>query len=285
MKVGAIALVCGALSWGCRGAPVESNGAREAIATAPDPTIATLATPNGSPVAAVPGWLGARIAVGDRGEALVAEVVPDTPAARAGMVPGDVVVGIGDKPVTSAADVNAALSQYRIGEPFELRFQRAGATQTARVGLEPMPSADELLRLRFVGKPAPSIAELTSPDGQKLRDGGLGRRFTVVEFWASWCGTCQLLAETLNVWHERYEERGVRILGVTRESPEVALPAAKQLMKYPVALDPDGAVSTGFDARTLPTVFVIDAKGTVVDVMRGVERESIRRIEARLDAR
>lgn len=285
MKVGTIALVCGALSWGCRGAPVESNGARDAIPTAPHPTIATLATANGSPVAAVPGWLGARIAVGDRGEALVAEVVPGTPAARAGVVPGDVVVGIGDKPVTSAADVNAALSEHRIGEPFELRFHRAEGTRTVRIALEPMPSADELLRLRFIGNPSPSLAGLTSPEGQKLPDGGLGRRFTIVEFWASWCGTCQLLAETLNGWHERYEKRGVRILGVTRESAEIALPVAKKLMEYPVALDPDGAVSTRFDARTLPTVFVIDADGVVVDVMRGVEREGIRRIEARLDAR
>lgn len=265
----------------CQRAPVETTTgphpepSGSAGAESTTPTLTAPAAPE------APGWLGTRIVPGaDQSGAVVAEVVHGTPAARAGVRAGDQVVGVGPREVNTASDVNVALGSYRIGQPFELRYRRAGVVHAVLVALEAMPDADELLRLRFVGRQAPSLAGLVSPPGTKQPERWTGSRATVVEFWASWCGTCQLLAGTLNEWHEKYGQRGVRILGVTREDPALALPVAERLIRYEVALDRDSALSEAFDVRTLPMLFVIDESGTVRDVMRGFERAGIQRIEA-----
>jgi len=64
---------------------------------------------------------------------LIAEAVPDGPAARAGLRPRDVVVGIGGQPVSSVDDLHRFLDEHpagtftvqaiRDGKPVELAVQ------------------------------------------------------------------------------------------------------------------------------------------------------------------
>jgi S1-C subfamily serine protease len=66
-------------------------------------------------------WLGAAVADGDEG-ALLAEIVPGSPAEEAGLEPGDVVVGIDGEPVAGAEDLVNAVAQHEPGDQVTLEL-------------------------------------------------------------------------------------------------------------------------------------------------------------------
>jgi S1-C subfamily serine protease len=66
-------------------------------------------------------WLGAAVADGGEG-ALLAEIVPGSPAEEAGLEPGDVVVGIDGEPVAGAEDLVNAVAQHEPGDQVTLEL-------------------------------------------------------------------------------------------------------------------------------------------------------------------
>ena len=73
----------------------------------------------------LPAWLHER--VGRKEGLRVAELVPDGPAARAGLRPGDVLVSAAGKPVTTAQDLQRLMFGEAIGRPLEITVLRNGA--------------------------------------------------------------------------------------------------------------------------------------------------------------
>ena len=67
------------------------------------------------------------------GGAGVREVPPNGPARRAGVRPGDVIVGLGGQPVRSNSDLLALLDESAIGRAMELKVLRKGKELTLTV--------------------------------------------------------------------------------------------------------------------------------------------------------
>jgi S1-C subfamily serine protease len=63
------------------------------------------------------------------GAVLVTSIEPDSPAARAGLVARDLLVGIGTSAVTSVDDLHRCLSEETIGLPVEIALFRGGERQ------------------------------------------------------------------------------------------------------------------------------------------------------------
>lgn len=83
-------------------------------------------------------------ALGDRDEALlVVGISPDGPAARAGVLVGDIIVAFDQHPIESPEDLLDLLTGDRVGRAVSLSVLRAGvATQlTVTVGERPRPAA------------------------------------------------------------------------------------------------------------------------------------------------
>ena len=71
------------------------------------------------------------------------------------------------------------------------------------------------------------------------------------------------------------------MLGVTNDPVEVASRTASQMgIGYPLASDGNGDMLRAYRAFALPTLFVIDKRGNVRDVLIGYSTPRLREIEA-----
>jgi S1-C subfamily serine protease len=87
------------------------------------------------------GYLGIRNGTSpDRSGAVVDSVVPGGPADRAGVQPGDKIVAIDDKKVSSSEDVSAAVTARTPGQQAKVTVERGGARRTLTVDLGKRPN-------------------------------------------------------------------------------------------------------------------------------------------------
>jgi serine protease Do len=77
------------------------------------------------------------------GGALIAEVSPDTPASRAGLKRGDVILKLNGEPVNSENDLRLRVSQSAPGTDVKLEIWRDGKTQDVNVPLGQFPEKAE----------------------------------------------------------------------------------------------------------------------------------------------
>jgi glutaredoxin 3 len=69
--------------------------------------------------------------------AYVGRVRPGSPAARAGMQPGDIIVALAGQPTGSAAAVEQILNRLRPQQPVPVRVYRNGRTSELRLDMQP----------------------------------------------------------------------------------------------------------------------------------------------------
>lgn len=124
-----------------------------------------------------------------------------------------------------------------------------------------------------VGDRAPDLAIKEWVKGEPVTGFEKGRVY-VVEFWATWCGPCIESMPHLSELQHKFKDKGLTIIGVTREDPNNSLDAVKTMvtdkgdgMGYTVAWD-DGrktadAYMKAANQRGIPTAFLVDQKGTV----------------------
>jgi serine protease Do len=96
------------------------------------------------------GWLGVQIqevtpeiasslGLAKAEGALVAAVTPDSPAAKAGVRQGDVILGVDGKPVERLKDLTLNVANHKAGSTVALNVWRDGGTNTLQASIAPMP--------------------------------------------------------------------------------------------------------------------------------------------------
>ncbi|WP_428409998.1 Do family serine endopeptidase [Hyphococcus sp.] len=101
------------------------------------------------------GWLGiqlqevtteiaAAIGLDKKGGVLVADVIDGTPAQKAGLQDGDVILGIAGADVTSANELSRRVASYPPGEKVDLKVQRDGKIRNIKVTLGQRDAETEL---------------------------------------------------------------------------------------------------------------------------------------------
>ncbi|MCG3202472.1 MAG: Periplasmic serine endoprotease DegP [Gammaproteobacteria bacterium] len=76
--------------------------------------------------------------------ALVSKVVPDGPAAKAGIQAGDVVLEFAGRPIDTSSDLPPLVGSTRIGETVPLKVMRNGRVESLQVAVAELPKEDEL---------------------------------------------------------------------------------------------------------------------------------------------
>ena len=84
------------------------------------------------------GYLGisGQAGEGDDVGVVVAEVLPESPADEAGLVPGDVIISLDDEPMYDITELSAAIKLRRPGETVELTIRRGGDLYVATAVLD-----------------------------------------------------------------------------------------------------------------------------------------------------
>ncbi len=131
----------------------------------------------------------------------------------------------------------------------------------------------------MVGKPAPDVTlpvVANGDPGARMKLAELRGHAVVLDFWATWCGPCDMQAPILDRLARRHQKQGLIVLGVNvDEPPEVARSyAAKKGLSYPIVLDEAREASALYGVDKLPSLVVIDKEGRVLAYLTGIVDEA-----------
>lgn len=235
--------------------------------------------PPRAPVATGPAWLGISMAEGPL--ILVKHVVRGSPAQKAGITVGDVVVALDGVKVLSPAQVSRIVTGHQGGETVSVTVERAGSELVLPVSLEARPSPEQVMRLDAVGAVAPTWRNVTPLAGAPASVEQLRGKVVVLDFWATWCGPCRAVAPKLSALQARYGAQGLVVVGITTEDADVAATFKERTqMRYAVATDPTTETSQAYNVASLPTLFVLDRRGVVREIAIGYDPSREAKLEA-----
>lgn len=231
-------------------------------------------------------WMGVQLRATEREQAgvEVVRVFSGSPAEKAGLLAGDTIVSLGGTPVLQPTDVADWVVDAGPGGRHPVGILRAGEQRMFRVRLEGRPDFEDRLRLELVGRPAPEIAGVATFQGEASSLAELSGQVVVLEFWASYCGVCRILAPRLDSWHRTYQPQGAQVVGITVDSPQLGLQVARRTgMSYTLATDPGAEVTEKYMATQIPVVIVIDRDGIVRDAMVGYSERRLSETRALIE--
>lgn len=124
----------------------------------------------------------------------------------------------------------------------------------------------------YTGFLAPDF-EVTHLDGQRVKLSDYQGSPVVLNFWATWCLPCRVEMPALQRIHEDYQDSGLVMLAVNATHLDsidgVRAFTQEHGLTLPVVLDLEGAASTLYQVRAMPTTFFIAANGEIVDIAVG----------------
>lgn len=138
------------------------------------------------------------------------------------------------------------------------------------------------------GQSAPDFA-LKAMDGANLRLSEFLGDVVMLNFWASWCGSCRQEMPELERLYETYRSAGFVLIGVNVDDESArALEFVRALkVTYPNLLDPRKSVAPLYRLDELPMSVLIDRAGVVrfvhADYQAGKEQPYIAELRALLD--
>jgi predicted metalloprotease with PDZ domain len=100
--------------------------------------LVAVSLPAAEAMAAEPGWLGVMLQAGHGGVKIL-KVIDDSPAERAGVRAGDVVLELDGRPVTAANQLVEKVEQLRPGDNLQMRVRRGDETLELTVTLAERP--------------------------------------------------------------------------------------------------------------------------------------------------
>lgn len=197
--------------------------------------------------------------------------------------PGDVVVSLEGRAILNPVGLSEAVRAHGLGDEVGVAVERGGQPRLLRLRLDGMPEFEDRVRLEFVGRQAPEITPVVAFQGEHASLRELRGKVVIVEFWASFCGTCRTLGPVLDGWHRSLGPAGLAVVGITMDPPDAGAEAAsRSQMTYSLASDLHGEVTKRFRANQIPMLLIVDRGGIVRDVVVGYSSERLAETKALL---
>ena len=112
---------------------------------------------------------------------------------------------------------------------------------------------------------------VTDFSGQKITLSDYRGKVVLLDFWATWCGPCQMEIPGFVRLQDRYRDQGFRVLGIVwQDAPQHVPGFYKQFkMNYPVAMGSDQLGELYGGIIGLPTTFLMGRDGRIYDKVTG----------------
>lgn len=117
----------------------------------------------------------------------------------------------------------------------------------------------------------PSDWNLSKVDGGIAKLSDYKGKVVLVNFWATWCGTCrEEMPDMVNYFH-KYKDQGFVVLGVNygEDNPLIKDFITSYGMDFPNFVDPGKKVAGQYGVAVMPTSYLINRAGEVVDFSAG----------------
>jgi peroxiredoxin len=114
------------------------------------------------------------------------------------------------------------------------------------------------------GKSAPQFVR-TALDGQRIDLASLRGKVVLLNFWATWCGPCQVEMPVFAEWQRQYGARGLQVVGVSMDDDvePVRRLVARLRLSYPVAMGDEKLGAQYGGVLGLPLTYLIGRDGRI----------------------
>jgi peroxiredoxin len=130
----------------------------------------------------------------------------------------------------------------------------------------------------------------TAPDfilpdlfGEKVRLKDLRGKIVLLDFWATWCLPCRKTLPEMAALDKKYRDDGVVVLGLSIDDPAsydnryVREFKDKYGVEYQILRTHKGVVASylGTENVRIPTLFIVDREGKIVEKHEGLEQGTV----------
>ena len=134
---------------------------------------------------------------------------------------------------------------------------------------------DEVYPPTLIGDIAPSV-KLKTVDGKDkvLSSTKSNAKFTLLDFWASWCGPCRREIPNLKRIYEKYHEKGLDIIGISADHDvdEWKEAMTEEDLPWENYIDQSRQATSEYKVQYIPSIFIIDGEGKIIaEKLRGKE--------------
>ena len=114
---------------------------------------------------------------------------------------------------------------------------------------------------------------LESLGGGTLALSSLKGKIVFLNFWATWCGPCNIELPSMKAMYEKLKAKGLEIVAVDLMEDKKTVSDFVKAKKLPftVLLDTDGRVGGLYGTEGIPTTFLIDRTGKILARKVGID--------------
>ena len=146
------------------------------------------------------------------------------------------------------------------------------------------PALAQQPTIRFVRNPDPAPAfKVNTIDGKPLSLADYKSKVILLNFWATWCGPCRSEIPDLVALQNKYKDQ-LQVIGLVVDDDDedgVKKFAANFGINYPIAMATDELRMEYGGIPALPTSFVLDGEGRVVQKHEGLRDPVLYEVEIR----